>query len=590
VKIRRERRSDLIELTRRRRPILAKEAPQPMDEAASSSSSSSAGAGAGVAMPDRNARDTALSTNDRKIPDLKVKSSGIFSDNEAVIAEALAYILRVLNSHQLESITSDLIEFGIVSRLVQLLDRTLQPAVMQDIIVSMINIACSTPEIIAVVCREGALPFLLHHMTSPNQEQRDLALWAVGNLTCVETQHGECLQDLLRMDLLSHLLWLLNKGTMPSGQKPPPPSLQTLRHVAWICMNIVRGPPVLTLSVADACCRMLGELAFSPDRELIAEVFTALSEICQGGDAYIDLVLQQGVLRQLVKVYQEAGVATHAETTDMLTVDVTKNQSVSSTGHNNAPDYQGLAHSKAGNHGLVAANASQLLLRSSAVRMLTAMSRSCDRMQFLVLMNPDIGLLSILVGEIDLHTDTRTSIESCHGLKNCILSAAASDAGFSETLVHSMLSDLASPEIAQLLDAAIRHGHQDLAMASLEVISAITCVTPPSMLVTLLLLGFTHYASFFRTCSLPHSTHVDIGIVKNALSACHRGLSLLALEPQLVNPLSNVVATLPTLLAALAESLGPLETHNNSDISHAAITINEKTMPAALAGLGISQG
>jgi len=485
---------------------------------------------------------------------------------DADVKDGLRFIVRALASTDVYGIIEDIIHYNVLPRLVVYMERTDDKEIMYQAIMSVTTIACGQPHQVAELRRQGVMAPLVRLMTSSEQTHRAQALFAISNMSSLASPNGEHLEELLELGIVTPMLWLLGKALIPDCIAPPAPSLSNMRHLAWICNNILSSPHKPTLSVTSSITRILGELIFSPDLELVAESLTAFSTICSHGTQYIQLVLERGPLQRITQLYDESMMAKHVEGVDVSKVDISHRPATSQ------PNHQGVGHSSVhGNQGVTQNNRSRLIIRAATVRLISALSRSRDRVHCLVLLQPSLQLVHILVEEVDLHTDLPTSIEACQGVANAVLSAAASDSGFTNSLVRTILTDLSAPDIVYKLDAAMSHNLHDLWTAAMDPLLAMLRAVPANILNPLCMrLGLKHMTSLFALAQA-ESAALDLTLIMNALSAVGPTITAaLALGSAILASMSwNLTADLENL----GETLQGLEAHPNDDISRNVLVL-----------------
>ena len=81
------------------------------------------------------------------------------------------------------------------------------------------------------------MPLLIGLISNSKDDTvREQSLWALDNISA---DINECRDLLLEAGILDPLLWQLGIG-IPLNRKIINPSLFTMRHVTWICSNLIR--------------------------------------------------------------------------------------------------------------------------------------------------------------------------------------------------------------------------------------------------------------------------------------------------------------------------------------------------------------
>lgn len=186
------------------------------------------------------------------------------------------------------------IKTGVVPRLVQLLDQRRDKSKIQvEIAWSLTNLACGEADQIALLASLGVIPVILSILSSSCDEKvRDQLLWTTSNLTA----DVECRRMFIERGLVNVLSSQLGIG---DNLMPKTPSLNTMHHVACICINLLRHGTPYTSEIIFQIVIIVSELLQSPDGECVSDVNKALYFLCTESPENITLLLEQGVASRL---------------------------------------------------------------------------------------------------------------------------------------------------------------------------------------------------------------------------------------------------------------------------------------------------
>ncbi len=136
------------------------------------------------------------------------------------------------------------------------------------------------------------MPIFIRLLLSPNEDVREQAAWALGNVAGDSVQ---CRDLVLAAGALPALLQVSQTFSDQSR-------LTTIRNVTWTLSNLCRGKPAPDFEVVRPALPLLARLLFSQDIETITDACWALSYISDGPDYRIQAVLNAGVAPRLVEL------------------------------------------------------------------------------------------------------------------------------------------------------------------------------------------------------------------------------------------------------------------------------------------------
>jgi importin subunit alpha-1 len=147
----------------------------------------------------------------------------------------------------------------------------------------------------------GAVPIFCRLLMSPNDDVREQAVWALGNIAG-DSPH--CRNLVLGVGAMQPLLSQLHQNS----------KISMLRNATWTLSNFCRGKPQPQFDLVRPALPTLAQLIFSPDEEVLTDACWALSYLSDGPNEKIQAVIEAGVCRRLVELllHPSASVQTPA--------------------------------------------------------------------------------------------------------------------------------------------------------------------------------------------------------------------------------------------------------------------------------------
>merc|ERR1719253_610731 len=224
----------------------------------------------------------------QKLEQLPNLVAGVHSLDPGVHLEATTQFRRLLSIEKNPPI-QQVIDAGVVPRFVEFLQRDDTPALQFEAAWALTNIASGTSEHTRVVIDKGAVPIFCRLLSSPNDDVREQAVWALGNIA---GDSPPCRDLVLQAGAMQPLLQQLHQNS----------KLSMLRNATWTLSNFCRGKPQPDFNIVKQSLPTLGQLIYSPDEEVLTDACWALSYLSDGVNEKIQAVIEAGVCRRLVEL------------------------------------------------------------------------------------------------------------------------------------------------------------------------------------------------------------------------------------------------------------------------------------------------
>ena len=253
----------------------------------------------------------------QKLLDLEENVAKIHGPDEELLP-GVTWFRKLLSIERSPPI-DEVIQAGVVPRLVQFLTAQANPQLQFEAAWALTNIASGTAEHTAQVIENGAVPIFVQLLQSPSDDVREQAVWALGNIAGDSPRCRDLvLESQALMPLLGQVCASRCPGRAPRSSPPdrlltsvPPPlssqlteasRVSMLRNATWTLSNFCRGKPQPDFAQVSPALPTLARLICSNEEEVLADACWALSYLSDGTNDKIQAVIESGVVRRLVEL------------------------------------------------------------------------------------------------------------------------------------------------------------------------------------------------------------------------------------------------------------------------------------------------
>ncbi|XP_050384308.1 importin subunit alpha-1a-like isoform X5 [Argentina anserina] len=225
---------------------------------------------------------------EKKLEHLPSMVAGVWSEDNNLQLEATTQFRKLLSIERCPPI-EEVIQSGVVPRFVEFLVREDFPQLQFEAAWALTNIASGTSENTRVVIEHNAVPVFVKLLSSPSDDVREQAVWALGNIA---GDSPKCRDLVLGNGTLIPLLSQVNKHA----------KISMLRRTTWALSNFCRGKPEPPFDQVKPALPALARLIRLNDEEVLTDACWALSYLSDGTNDKIQAVIESGVCPRLVKL------------------------------------------------------------------------------------------------------------------------------------------------------------------------------------------------------------------------------------------------------------------------------------------------
>jgi hypothetical protein len=213
---------------------------------------------------------------------------GLLSDDPKIVFDVTQQFRKLLSIEHNPPI-QDVINCGVVPKFVELLKEINRPDLQFESAWVLTNIASGNADQTRCVVEHGALPIFVQLLLSPNDDVREQAVWALGNIAGDSPNFRDLVLQSGGLEPVMNVI--------RSAEK-----MSIIRNATWTLSNLCRGKPQPPLQWVVPALVTLQQLIHSTDVEALTDACWALTYLSDGSEEHINAVLNANVLNRLVEL------------------------------------------------------------------------------------------------------------------------------------------------------------------------------------------------------------------------------------------------------------------------------------------------
>ncbi|EMP33062.1 Importin subunit alpha-1 [Chelonia mydas] len=225
---------------------------------------------------------------------------------------------RRMLSRQRNPPLNQIIEAGIIPKLVEFLSRNDNVTLQFEAAWALTNIASGTSDQTRAVVEAGAVPAFVALLSSPHMHISEQSVWALGNIA-----ESRCfppaVMNMVCTALAIHSLCAqyIRSASLAHAEKPTTPDqnwigdysiilvpkVGFLRNITWTLSNLCRNKnPYPPLEAVKQILPVLIRLLKHEDKDILSDTCWAVSYLTDGSNDRIHVVVETGILPRLVEL------------------------------------------------------------------------------------------------------------------------------------------------------------------------------------------------------------------------------------------------------------------------------------------------